>query len=1123
MGFFKKYLFATPWHLIRFFIPLTAVVPFIVYYMTVFGHVYPGLSAYLTASAAGLCQPDDLAHPFFTLVTRAVATLPYFSLPLRLNLFSAVCGAITVASFYLFTARMVFVCACEDSGGAMAALPPRTRELGDDTRDKDETTFSLNSDGSISIPASVLAHNRRVSHAAVLGGLGAAVALAFCAPFWLVSTRLYPFTFDLMLFFTILNLLVSYDQRERLMSLFLGAFLLAACCVESPLFLLLLPIGGLFLLRSMILNQQATAFKVLTALLMGMAGALIACAALWKAAELCSVIAVPAPRPILRVFQATVMQEAISWIPSYGWSYIFVQVLFPTAIALFVFTFSFHKRTTVFFLSQLALTVCLVPSLLNLRISPWGIARSTSKVPVFSYVIIALLAGLMIAVWRLMHEMFKEKIDDDLDYYEYRDNPLVCRIGSSLCWPLLFLICVVPFRSFTDIDPRDGTFADTVTEAIYRELGPRDWVVNAHLLQYHLMIRAFQDGRNLRFISTDAASESYDAAQLTACIQEDASFDPYRYRLLNAADLSPASFLREWLQHETNAYQRVVLFTSPELWRANGFMALPTGFFLSGLPHTTPVDAVALLARHKAFVETMRPYLFPEASDNIRLFGSMRAALRRQLAFMANELGFLLASQNHVAEAEEVLQQAEPLAPNNLCILLNRYHLAKLLSAQSATLSGIEGRLRDIPQQVNTFLLKADTLQAEYGTLINPDDLEYVRKNYWGKAATFRHLVISSPALRAEPLTALRDKKRELYQTITQHIDTFEFEDAERQLNLLLDLDDKDRFALLNKARIAIEQKNLPEAGLWIDLAKENGAKPAELIWHDAAILILNGKLAEARALLNTVIPVTPSDIRLWGLLGDILLRQGEYPELENRVFPALRSATSKKEHYLMYMVRGYILKHNGPKDYSSARTAFLKALSLNKNLTAIREEVLLLDDALNVPAFCEQDAKMVLRQNPEHALANYLLGSVRLSRGELEKAEDLFTRSLENERNAPAYAGLGAVMLEKNKLDAAEKLLRRAAELDPSRAFTWNTLARVFLASDRLDEASQALDKAVKSRPNDLDIRLTLIRLRIKQKQFEEAASLVSDLLENEDLLPPPIALQLKPLAAQLTSELSK
>ena len=1123
MGYIKNRLFPTPWHLIRFFVPFTAIVPFAVYYLTVFTHVYPGLSAYLTASAADLCRPDDLSYPLFTLVSRAVATIPYATLPVRLNLFCAGCGALAVAGFYLFTARMIFVCACEDSGGALAALPPRTRDITDDTRDKDESSFALNADGSISIPPSVLAHNRRVSHAAVLGGLGAALALAFCAPFWLVATRLYPFTFDLMLFFFILNLLFSYDQREQLFSLYLGVFLLAACSVESSLFLLFLPIGGLMLLRSMFLNQQATTYKVLFSLLVGLAGSLVALTFLWKAAALCSAIPIPSPRAILRVFQDTLLREAISWIPSYGWSYIFVQVLFPTAIALFVFSFSFRKRTSIFFLSQLLLTACLVPSLLNLRFSPWGIARQTSNIPIFSYVIIALLVGLMIAVWYLMREMFKEKIDADLDYYEYRDNPFVCRLGSLLCWPLLLLVCVVPFRSFTDIDPRDGTFADAVTEEIYRELGPRDWIVNSRLLQHHLMIRALQDGRHLRFISTGDTPDTYDAAQLTAYIQQDLSFDPYRYRLLNAADLSPASFLREWLQHETNAYQRVVLFNAPELWRNNGFTALSTGLFLSGQPQNVPVDSALLLARHLAFVETLRPYLYPEIPDRIRLFANMRLFLRRQLAFMANELGVLLTGQGHASEAADLLKKAEKLSPDNLCILLNRYHLASRLNIQPDAIHELEGRLRSTPQRLNTFAVTPEGLQAASGTLINPDILEYVRKNFWTKSAFFRHLAIPSHATRSDPLTNLRDKKRDLYQTSTRDMTADEFANAERQLDLLLDLDDKDHFALLNKARIAIERHNIPDAGLWLDLAKENGVKPAELVWHDAAILILGGKLPEARAMLNTAIPTNPSDIQLWGLLADILLRKNEYPELENRVFPALRSASNKKEHYLMYMVRGYILKHNGPKDYLTARGAFLRALKLNKNLTAIQEEVLRLDDALGVPAFSEQDAKVVLRQNPEHAFANYLLGTVRLSRGELDKAEDLFKRSLESAGSAPAFAGLGAVLLAKDSLDSAEKLLRRSLELDRSRLFTWHTLARLLLATGRLDEAARALEPVLAGRPEDLDVRLTLIRLRIKQMQFEEAATLVSTLLENEDLLPRPIAAQLKPLAAKLSEELSK
>jgi len=1121
MGFLKKYFFATPWHLLRFFIPFTCLLPLAVYVLTVFPCVYPGASAFLTSAAANLCQPNDLGQPLFMFAIRRVAALHYATLPLRLNLFCAACGAVAVSLFYVIVARLVFIFACEDPGGAMAALPPRLSDTGDDSRTKESSSFALNPDGTISIPPSVLAHNRRVSQAAVLGGLGAAIALAFSAPFWLASTRLYPYTFDLMLFFLIVNLLISYDQSERLVSFFLSAFLLTVCSVESPLFLLLLPIGGAVLVRAMILNEQVTASRVMGLLLVGLSGTVVALGVLWLAAFHCTAIAIPAPRPILRVFTLTMLRQLVEWVPSFGWSFVFMQLLFPASLALFVFSCSFKRRTILLFLLQLVLVACLLPSLINLRFSPWGIARLTSKVPVFSYVIISLFAGLMIAVWHLMREMFKEKVEEDLDFYEYRDNPAVCRVGSLLCWPLLALTLAVPFRSFTDIAPREGTFADDVAKEILKEIGPRDWIVNCHILRHHLMVEALKEGRKLHFIGTNSND---DTAQLAAYINEDAAFAPYRYRLLNAADLSSAAFIREWLKHETNAYQRVVLFDTPDLWRQNGFAAIPTGFFLSGKPKDAPVDAMALLASHRAFLDAMRPHLYPDKPDNIRLFANYRIVFRNQIALMANEIGVLLAASNHADEAANLFAQSEALNSNNLSLLLNRYHLAANLGVHPESRAELEARLTTLPQRCDTFSLRLADLQAENGTLINPDILEFARKTFWTKSSAYRNLAFrSSPNLRIDALTALRDKKRDLYQAITRNINLYALEDADRQLNLLLDLDEKDHFALVNKALIAIERKDLPEAGLWMDLAKENGVKPTELQWHEAALLILKGDLAKARKMLNDVLPTDPSNIRLWGLLAEVLLRQGEYPELESRVYPALRSASNRKDHYLLYMVRGYIYKHNGVREYQSARAAFLRALALNKSLASVREEVLQIDDVLDVPAFNEQDAKAVLRQEPEHALANYLLGMARLHRGELDKAEDLFRRSLEKERNAAAYTGLGAVMLQKGDAAAAEKLTRKSLELDASRLLTRLTLTKALIAQDRPDEANQTLDPVLKQAPDNYDARLTLITLRMKQKKLEEAAALTSDLLENEDYLPAPVARQLHALAAQLSTELSK
>jgi hypothetical protein len=60
-------------------------------------------------------------------------------------------------------------------------------------------------------------------------------------------------------------------------------------------------------------------------------------------------------------------------------------------------------------------------------------------------------------------------------------------------------------------------------------------------------------------------------------------------------------------------------------------------------------------------------------------------------------------------------------------------------------------------------------------------------------------------------------------------------------------------------------------------------------------------------------------------------------------------------------------------------------------------------------------------------------------------------------------------------------------------------------------------------SLPDDLDVRLTWISLLMRQKKLDQAAMLVSDLLDDEDLLPYHIRRRLKPLVAELSAEFSK
>lgn len=1128
MSKLKQKILSTPWNIIRLFAPLVTVTTLVIYYLTRFIGVYPGEPALYMVNAARLVELPNLLHPLFQLTIRVVAKLPIASLDERLNLFCVICGALAATLFYLFVARLIFILAFEDPGGAMAAMPPQTS----DTPEQDDPIQPLPQD----IPDLVHRHNRIATVAAIIGGLTATLALALSAPFWISATRLYPHTFHLMLFFAIINLLLTYDQRSTTFSLLGCGFLATLCMLESPLFIILAPLCGLLLLRSMKLNAQANAARILSLLLIALSGAILSAAAIFRVSRFCAPVSYPSYRSILRTLESSIIQEALSCIPSTsGWSLIFIQFLLPCALAFFVFNFAFTRRITSIFLLELGLLICLLPSLLNLDFSPWGIARLTTSMPIYTYTVIATFVGLIVAAWFLMREVFVDGLEEDRDFYEYRDNPLICRIGAFLCWPLIALVLIQPLRTFQDVDPKNATFADQIATIIYQNLEQREWLVNSNILtsehtttrkqktshnrfEHHLLLTALKDNRHLKLISTIGSESTSSLLQNIRGHQEDpATF----YRLVNSATISPSTFIRELLASTPDAYSHVAVFRDPTIWDNNNYLSLPNGFFLKGLPPDSPINLISELDNFNSYLNSITPYIAPLKPDRFPLFTTYRKALRQQLTFIGNQLALHLHHARHPQEAMQLLDSIQLLDQLNLSVMLNRYHLATSIGNPETT-TALEEQLRQIPRLVpNLHNLTPANLASSSGTLISTESLDFVRKAIWAEATDLKVLGLKT-SQNKDPLTAFANRKVEIYQAIHRHIDSVDLDSAESLLNILLDIDDKDPNIYLLKATIAIDKKDLPETGVWLDLARENKVNPDELIWLDASLLYYQGELQAARDMVNDAIPADLSNIRLWGLLAHILIDLNEYDELETRVLPAMRIATSRRDHYLFHYVQGKIAVNDGVAYYSLARNAYQRALSLNPSLDELREELLQIDDQLSIPAFSEQDATAILIHNPDHPFANYLLGMVRLERGQLGLAQDLFQRSLSHAPSAQAYAGMGTVKLFEQSLDEAEKLTRQALSLNPDLHLALHTLARIKLQQGNYDKAAAPLAKVLKAKPDDLYIKLTQIRLLIAQDQLERAALLTSQMKESDDLIPHAVSRQLNELVAELTRRLA-
>ncbi|MFO7937433.1 MAG: DUF2723 domain-containing protein [Kiritimatiellia bacterium] len=1122
MIFFKKRLEMSPWLLIRLFMPVTLIVPLVSYWFTLYEKIYPGTSAALTAQAVKVSESIYLTNPVFSLVSRQIAVIPWETLPVRLNFFSAVCGAVAVALFYILIARITALLSCEDSGGAMQALPPQIQnnDYDSDIESGDGAAAMLSQNATDSMPEEVLQHNRRTAYSAVLGALGASAVLAFCGPFWFSATRLYPCTFDMMLLFLIMNLIIAYDQEGKLWTLLSSVFFLALCSVESALFLVLLPVGILLLYRSMKLSEQFSMGRVLLCIVCAITGGSLALLILWNAAGYCQNITVLAPRAILSVFKETTVRDVLSWLPRFGWSRILVFFIFPVITAFFVFAYSFRIRKPFLFIVQLLLAALLIPTLINFRLAPWGIVRMISEIPVLSYAILAGITGILTASLHLMREMYIEQLDDELDFYEYRDNPYVCRIGSLLCWPLFLLSLCVPFFSFKDIDPNQGRFTDEISSTIHEQISKKTLILDMPFLKNEILVKARENDSDLNLYQSETLKHGIVSAKYLESIKQSPEFQNFKYRLINAAEISTYSFMREWLALDPKAYTKIAIFSYPGTIRKLGYIAVPEGFFLELLPADREIDSDRLVNKFFEFADSMHPYMFSKSQNEIKLLTNHRNAYRKQLAFVGNELATLLIEKRQYKKAAKVLKHCSFLSPNNLSVLLNRYHLVKDRGIYPVSRKSIELKLAEYPPDRELLNTSVAQLQNQSGTLANTEIFEFAKKRFWTKSNLFKNLSVNQMAVDLDPLVELRNKKQLLYGSISRKTAANEYKEAESQLNILLDFDDSDHFALIHKAKVAILRENLPEAGLWMDLAKEAGVSPEKLLWHKAAVLKLRNKTDEALRMLNDVIPDHPGNADLWSLLAQILLENKNFQELQDRVYPALKNTLSKHENYMFYVVRGYILKQRGENQLNATRKAFVRALELNPDLPEIRRELLELDMKLGVPAFMEEDAKNVLLESPENPMANNLMGQVRLRRNQPELARDYFVRSLKSEKTAAGLRGLAETLLLTKDSRLAESYISEAIKLDPDNIQTLHVKTKIALTLNKTGEAEKAFRKVYESKPDDPSIRLTMIRLLIQQGKLEDAAMRVSNMLEKEDYLPRPVVREVKKLARILSQE---
>ncbi len=1068
------------------FLPVPAIIAALTFFNSLNHYVAPGSTAELTAQAAGLIPPSGAAHPLFALIIRGIAALELLTLPLRLNLFSALCGLLCATLLFYLVARTILLFACEDAGGFEIDLAPQ--EEADDL------------DSEQAIPPEVMQYNRKILRIALAGGVIAAVTLTFMAPLWLASTRLEQGIFHLLLALLSTALFPSAASRMFGLRLFVSTLIFGLGLSDTAVFILLLPCFLFFLARTLFFSERRMAALTLAA-----AGG--AAALLFSLYAYGQNTGAPLSLPALlssyaRRLPAHHLLELRSLFPRSGWIQLLIQTALPAGITLFAAQTLFKDKKAGSAAALGLMVFAVIPGVLNLPFAP--LSFLTAALPVFSYTVIAASAAFAFAagVIIISRDPFQEESELLCEIDILPENRLkIIRMSTGALLAVLSLcLLAAPWRNYPALRSAPGGFADQSASEMLSVMRKRTFLITNGVLDNHLRIQALIRKQPLTLIALNPSPESDQQTRLTHLIESDPAFaDLNRTRLKNALALGTVQFVLEWFRSDDSAGEHAMIFATPELWTAGGFKAIPEGLAFGGTPPSATPETERLCEQNFSIYRALFPLLAPRRSER-GYAAYLRGRLLIKTGFAANEFGVLLEELNRIELADQAYQLAAEGDPQNVSAAINRHTLA------------LNHNLH--PEAVDTLRKQAAT--AMEGARANGfPDFTAILQNYGSinqqafylqqTAAWSARGVRSVSADKVSRALALSKQSGipALLENALVYRHTGDLQQTESCYRAVLEQDGANAEALTGMCTLMITAADLPAAESWLRKARDAAVEPEALRYPEIALALLRNESEQALELLYTATREKPQDLRYWTMLADILLKEGDTQLVELQVLPRMQQALNNTDHFLVHAVRGQLLRSKGAPFYREARLSLLRALALNAALHDIWSALFELDLLLNNPAFTESDARNMLTLDPDHALANYLMGSSLLARGVLPQSEDFLRRSIENRATALACNDLAENLRLQKKLADAESFARRALELDPALLPAQDTLACILYDAGRFAESAETASAAVAARPGHLTYQLTLLRAQTRLGDRQGVKQRLENIPDHEKNIP--------------------
>lgn len=1029
-----------------------AGVAFLLYLGTKADYVFPGESAHLMAVWNGLDVSAYNDYPLMGWFARLFGTG---------NFFAVCCGALAVLALYHFVANFI-----------------RVRISGEHT-DADAVSASR------------------------FGAVTASLVFMFTPAVQFASTHLEPRIFHVAWALAALCLLNAYARLPKTFSWILPVLVgvMVGCgAVDTPLFLCILP---LYFMAVWVFSRSV-----------GGKG--------YGAAATFLLVAMLA----FFVFEANAIGDLGSWgrttagaAKGYvdgAWFAVAILSTVPFLVSLFSSARAFEgQKGWTTWLFHIALTFATILGVSAL--SPSVVMRPVGVAPVASSTFVAFTAGYLAVYWWLQYKAAvrrNESLDDNSAVQIGR--PLAMVVGGIFAVAVGFSAILNVF----DFDSRSGAFADEVANKILDDLGDRAWFVTEGTLDDHLRFAASARQQKLNLICLQRENDKEYVKKLVALVKAEkiGGTDADNSSLCASLSLGILPFIQDWLAADPAAAAKsIAIFSAPDLWysaKKDDVSLRPVPEFLffgadeTRLPDDagwmkawTDFDQILSVPRHHDSTKTWGSY---EMEKEKRVTDRMRLVLRRHLGMVANNRGVWMHDAGSPDKAfamyENVMNRIDS---DNVCALFNERELVDMkLPEAVAKSSEIDRRIQGIvADKSRRYVLWR--LGRVYGYIRSPRifiELGYTWARSGRPGEALDQVRRAIDFIPTEKRSAVMNMMAALYASESEGRKSREiYEDVLKD-----DADNHD--ALIGLMRLELMDGDSAKAIEYLQRATEAAGDDPRANIEVALLHLMKNELSAAKTILRKATDLDHANLQAWSLLAAVTMQQIDASkdeqekkkltaELQNEILRTMEKQARGPSDYYVQTVRAFILMRQGEDQRKAARDAFVAAAKDRPDIEATGDIILGLDISLNDPEDAERQARDILRRNRRAPLANYVMGSLALQKGQYAEAETFLRRSADAQRPVVLAMNDLAEVLRRTKdkdkdpvarLSEAQRYAEMATKRDPNLYVAWETLGSILLAKkEDLDRAEMCVNKALElSRGTDgkeADVRMLITLARIQ------------------------------------------